>query len=96
MSEQIITGIISIVDADGTALLEPQPAKICWVTHDDGRWEIKFATSHQFHVPGQQAVWLRFVDSSANSSAAARGARRCSNHSGYRGRIGVLLAKEPE
>lgn len=64
MSEQIITGIISIVDADGTALLEPQPAKICWVTHDDGRWEIKFATSHQFHVPGQQAVWLRFVDSS--------------------------------
>jgi hypothetical protein len=64
MNEQNIVGSISIVDASGTALLEPQPAKLSWLTYDDGRWEIKFATSHQFHVPGQEAVWLRFEDSS--------------------------------
>lgn len=62
MNTEVVDGEVVLVDVDGNPLVEPLPGRVQFTTYDDGHWEMRFATSHQFRLSGQELCWLRFTD----------------------------------
>jgi hypothetical protein len=63
MNIEMVDGEVVLIGIDGSPIVEPQPGRLQCITHDDGHWEMRFATSHQFHLLALTTCWLRFTDS---------------------------------
>jgi len=62
MHEEVIQGTLVLEDETGTDLVPPQASTARLTAYDDGRFDLAFATSHQFNLPTPQPAWLRFED----------------------------------